>query len=159
MKRSQKSVPNAMTGTVPTDDGYSSNKNPQGIGWKNKGGRNATTNEAKRGAGQVAPRPQTSRQPLVSASAHTAPTQGGMARVKDRPSSPTGKMPPAGSFTPVQNNAMANLMGQSVGQAEAAPRGNSSRISPQTRTHGNGNPVATNKPKRKGLGAAFWGEY
>ncbi len=86
------------------------------------------------------------------------PPMNGLARVKNRPSAPTGKMPSAGSFTPVQNNAMANLMGQHTGQAEVMPRGASARISPQTQTPVVGNPNATTKPKRKGLGAAFWGE-
>jgi hypothetical protein len=68
-------------------------------------------------------------------------------------------MPTAGSFTPIQNNANANLTGQATGQAEVLPRGSSNRIRPQTRTPVTNNPVAAGKPKRKGLGSAFFGEY
>jgi hypothetical protein len=80
-----------------------------------------------------------------------------MARVQDRPSSPTGKMPTAGSFTPVQNNALANLTGQSTGQSEVLPRGNSARISPQTKMPVTNHPVATKKPKTRAA-LAFYGE-
>ncbi len=55
-------------------------------------------------------------------------------------SSPTGKSGSAGSFTPVQNNAMANLANKRVGQAV-----------PDTSA------AATKKPNRKG-GSAFYGE-
>jgi hypothetical protein len=154
MKRSQQRVPKAETGAIRGDGSGS-----QSIIPVNKGGRNATTEEAHRGAGQVAPRPQTSREPLLSSSSATAPVQAAMARVKNVGSSPTGKGPTAGSFTPLGNNAMANLTGQSTGQREVAPRGASVRVSPMTRTPMVGNEVATKKPKRRGLGAAFYGEY
>lgn len=157
MKRSQKSVPNAMTGGLPTDQGFASNNNPQSINWVNKGGRNASTNESMRGAGQVAPRPQNSKQPLLGASKHTAGILHSMARVRNTSSSPTGKMPTAGSFTPPINNALANLTGQATGQAEVNPRGNSSSISPLTRTPGTSNPLATKKPRTRAA-LAFYGD-
>jgi hypothetical protein len=124
-----------------------------------KGGRNATTNEARRGAGQIAPRPQNSRQPFLGSSAHTASPMHSMARVQNTGSKPTGKLPSAGSFTPVQTNAYANLTGQATGQNEVLPRGNSASIAPKTRTPVINHPVATAKPRRKGLGSAFFGEF
>lgn len=156
MKRSKAFVPATETGAAPGDG------SGQSIAWQNKDGKNATTDQSRRAAGQLAPRPRNSKQPLLGSSAHTGPTTGSMARVQDRPSSPargTSGAANAGSFTPVQNNAMANLTGQSVGQAEVNPRGNSSSISPVTRTPVTPNPVAAAKPKRKGLGSAFFGEY
>lgn len=153
MKRSKAFVPATQTGDAAGDG------QGQSINWVNKGGRNATTDQSRRGAGQLAPRPQNSKQPLLGSSAHTGPTTASMARVKDQPSSATGKMPTAGSFTPIQNNAMANLTGQATGQAEVNPRGNSSSVSPQTRMPVTRNPVASVKNKRKGLGSAFFGEY
>lgn len=68
------------------------------------------------------------------------PAQNGFARVKGAPNSPTGKGGPAGSFMPLQDNAMANLTGPKIGQQN-----------PQTSA------AATKKPNRKG-GAAFYGE-
>ena len=153
-KRSQSFVPATQTGDAVGDG------RGQGIKWQNKGGRNATTDQSRRGAGQLAPRPQNSRQPLLGASKHTGPTTASMARVQDRPSSAprgTSGAANAGSFTPVQNNALANLTGQSIGQSEVLPRGNSSRISPQTRTPAHSNPIATKKPKTRAA-LAFYGE-
>src|SRR5579872_7373241 len=100
MKRSNQPVYGAMTGALPTDDGFSSNKHSSNLTWKNKGGRNATTDEARRGAGQLAPRPQSSKQPLLSSSGSTGPTGGGLARVKT-----AGSASSAGSHLPIQNNA------------------------------------------------------
>lgn len=154
MKRSKAFVPATQTGDAASDG------QGQSITWQNKGGRNASTNEAKRGAGQVAPRPQNSKQPLLGASKHTAGTIASMARVPNAGSSPARGLsgaPSAGSFTPVQNNALANLTGQSTGQSEVLPRGNSARISPQTRTPAHGNPVATKKPRTRAA-LAFYGE-
>jgi len=152
-KRSQSFVPATQTGDAAGDG------RGQSIQWQNKGGRNATTEQSHRGAGQLAPRPQNFRQPLLGASKHTGPTIASMARVQDRPSSARGTSGAAnaGSFTPVQNNAMANLTGQSTGQAEVLPRGASSRISPQTRTPAHSNPIATKKPKTRAA-LAFYGE-
>ncbi len=65
------------------------------------------------------------------------PEQGSLARVAN-----VGASKPAGSFLPVQNNSNAGLKGPKVGQAN-----------PQTGA------AATSKPKRRGLGAAFYGEY
>lgn len=156
MKRTRAAVPATETGKVPGD--YSGSRNFMNM--PTKGGRNATTNESRRSAGQVAPRPQNSKSQLMGASAHTAGTVASMARVPNTGSSPargTSGAANAGSFTPVQNNALANLTGQSTGQSEVLPRGNSSRISPQTRTPGHGNPIATKKPKTRAA-LAFYGE-
>jgi len=54
---------------------------------------------------------------------------------------PAGAAPAAGSFLPMQNNAMAGMRGPKLGQGQI-----------------NTGPVATTKPKRRGLGAAFYGE-
>lgn len=154
MKRSKAFVPATETGQAAGDG------SGQGINWVNKGGRNATTEQSRRSAGQLAPRPQNSKQPLLGSSAHTGPTTASMARVQDRPSSPARGLSGAanaGSFTPVQNNAMANLTGQATGQNEVLPRGNSARISPQTRTPAHGNPIATKKPRTRAA-LAFYGE-
>lgn len=70
------------------------------------------------------------------------PEQGGLARVQGAGSSSSGPSGPSGSFMPVQNNAMANLRNTKVGQ----PNPNTSA-------------AATTKPKRKGIGAKFYGEY
>jgi hypothetical protein len=131
-KRTRSGVPAAETGAIPGD--YSGNR--PFMNMPEKGGHNKTTNEAHRGAGQVAPRPRNSKSQLMGASAHTAPVQASMARVKAG-----GGAPAAGSFLPVQNSAMANLANRQVGQS----------------LPGLG-PVATTKPKRKGLGSAFYGE-
>ena len=53
---------------------------------------------------------------------------------------PAGAAPAAGSFLPMQNNAMAGMRGPKLGQGQI-----------------NTSAVATQKPKRKG-GAAFYGE-
>lgn len=82
----------------------------------------------------------------------------GLARVNNRPSSPTGQMPTSGSFMPEQNNAMANLESQQVGQNEVNPRGQSGFSPAMNRNPVTRNPVATHKPQRKGKGAAFYGE-
>lgn len=176
-KRSNQSVPSVETGATKGDFNRS-----QSIQWKNKSGRNATTDEARRGAGQVAPRPQASKQGFLASSSATSPTQGGMVRVKDARSSPTGKSGPAGSFTPVQNNANANLNGEPNAYGGSgtppAPRGGPPGIRAGGRNQGwpNGamytdavkrggharqsNAISTTKsPTRKIKGAAFYGEY
>src|SRR6266567_1868755 len=107
MKRSQPSVPGAMTGAIPTDDGFSSNVHRQSIAGKNKGGRNATTESARRGAGQVAPRPKSASQPLLSSSSATANTQASMARVK------SAGMGDRGARLPLQSPT-ANITGSSA---------------------------------------------
>lgn len=153
-KRTQSTIPARETGRVAGDYGGNRNFNKM----PTKGGRNATTNEARRGAGQIAPRPSGGAA-LPGNDRPSQPVTASMARVQNRPSSPTGKGPTAGSFTPVQNNAKANLTGQPVGQSLVQPRGTSNRIAPKTRTPTVGNPVATNKSNRRGKGAAFYGEY
>lgn len=175
MKRSQQSVQSVETGATKGDFNRS-----QSIAWKNKGGRNATTNEARRGAGQVAPRPQTSKQSLLSQSSATASTQAGMARVKDARSSASGTSGPAGSFLPVQNNANANLKGQSMayggkGQPPAQRGGPSGiRAGGRNQTWPNGPMYSQGKPgkhdsvptlsrqfqpTRRKKGADFYGEF
>lgn len=86
------------------------------------------------------------------------PQRGGLARVAGAGSSPAGVGSSAGSFTPVQK-PVAGLANQRTGQREVAPPGSSARVRPLTKTATVGNPVATNKPKRRGIGAAFFGEY
>jgi hypothetical protein len=146
-KRSQQAVPATETGKIPGD--YSGSR--QFTKMPTKGGRNATTNEAKRGAGQVAPRPQASRQGLLASSSASAPTTASMARVTDSPNGDSALRLPLQS-------PKANLASKAVGQREADPGGLGKRISPQTRTPVTNHPVATAKPRRKGLGSAFYGE-
>lgn len=129
-KRTRQGVPATEAGAV-AGDGSGSRPFMQ---MPTKGGRNATTNESRRGARQIAPRPQTSKSQYMSASAHTAPTQAGMARVKNAGMGDVGRRLPVQSPT-------ANIVGQQIGQ----PNPNTAAAS-------------TAKPKRKGLGAAFYGE-
>jgi hypothetical protein len=144
MKRSKAFVPAAETGKAPGDG------KGQDITWKNKGGRNATTNEAKRGAGGVAPKPSGGAA-LLGNDRPSAPTTASMARVTDSPMGDSALRLPVSHPT-------ANIAHKQIGQREADPGGPGKRISPQTRTPVTGNPVASNKPKRKGLGSAFYGE-
>jgi hypothetical protein len=153
MKQSRGAIPAAETG-APSGT-YKGSRNFDKLA--EKGGRNATTNESMRGSG-MAPKPSGGASLYGGNDSPSHPPMSGLARVKNRPSAPTGKLTTAGSFTPVQNNAQANLTGQATGQAEVLPRGSSSQISPQTRMPKTGNPVATGKPKRKGLGSAFFGD-
>ena len=147
-KRTNKAVPNTETGQIFGDGGGSS----PSIQMPTKGGRNATTNEARRAAGQVAPRPQVSKQGLLGSSSATGGMTASMARVTDSPSGDSALRLPVSHPT-------ANIANKQVGQTEADPGGPGIRVGPRTRTPMTGNPLATNKPKRKGLGAAFWGEY
>jgi len=175
MKRTQQGVPAAETGRVAGD--YSGSRNYNKM--PTKSGGNSTTNEARRGAGQIAPRPQSSKQPLLSASAATASAQAGIARVKGAGSSPTGTGGSAGSFTPVQNNANANQHGTAMpyggkgtppaqrggpaglragGRNQTWPNG--AMYTDGTKADGaRGRGGELQKPKRKGKGAAFYGEY
>jgi hypothetical protein len=150
MKRGKQSVPKADTGAI-RGDGHGSQPMSYPDGQRNP-------DKGTSGRGGIAPKPSGGAA-LLGNDRPSHPVTANMARVKGRPSSPTGKMPTAASFTPVQNNAMANLTGQMTGQSEVMPRGASSQISPQTRTPMTNHPVATAKPKRRGLGAAFYGEY
>lgn len=101
----------------------------------------------------MAPRPK------GHAPSHTPshPPMHNLARVQNRPSSATGQGQSAGSFTPVQNNAMANLENQQIGQQEVAPRGPANRVSAMTQTPMTGNHTATKKPKTRAA-LAFYGE-
>src|SRR5262249_34393673 len=67
--------------------------------------------------------------------------QNGPARIGTQPASPAGVSGPAGSFTPVKK-PVSGLANQRIGQKN-----------PETAA------AATKKPKRKGIGAAFYGEY
>lgn len=97
-------------------------------------------NVGKHGSG-LAPRPKGGAA-MPGNDRPTMPTNGGLARVSGAGSSSSGSAGPAGSFLPVQNNANANLRNTRVGQQNP-----------------NTSAAATSKPKRKGLGAAFFGEY
>jgi|HubBroStandDraft_6_1064221.scaffolds.fasta_scaffold00134_18 hypothetical protein len=148
MKRTQQGVPAAEHGKV-AGDGVGNRPLMQ---MPTKGGRNATTNESRRGAGGMAPKPSGGAA-LPGNDRPSHPVQAGLARVKQ-----VGGAPAAGSFTPVQNNAQANLLGQSTGQAEVLPRGASANIAAKSQMPVRNNPVATGKPRRKGLGSAFYGD-
>lgn len=174
MKRSQQGVPGALTGAVPTDNGFSSNVHNSSTQWRNKGGRNATTNEARRGAGQLAPRPQSSKQPLLSSSGATASSQAGLARVKNAGSGDQGARMPVQSPPSNITGTKAPYGGQ--GQPPAARGGAPGlRAGGRNQTWPNGpmytdsakkgssgkdsGPIATRKPARRGKGAPFYGEY
>lgn len=120
----------------------------------NGGGRNP--NVGTRGSG-MAPVPKGGA-PIPGNDRPSMPSQGGLARVAGAGSSPTGVGSSAGSFTPVQK-PIAGLANQRTGQREVAPPGGSMKVSPKTSTPVTGNPIATQKPKRRGLGANFYGEY
>lgn len=170
-KRSRQGVPSADTGAASGDFNRT-----QSITMPTKGGRNATTEAGRHAAGQLAPKPQ-NKQPLLAQTKGGASSQGGIARVQNARSSPTGKSGPAGSFTPVRNNANANLTGTAApiqsGHVAAAPRGGPAglRAGGRNQNYPNGTQYNQNpspnrgrggelsKPKRKGLGAAFYGEY
>lgn len=147
MKRSKQFVPATETGKAPSDG------NGQSIAWQNKGGRNATTEASRRSAGQLAPRPQASRQGLLASSSATAGTQAGMARVK---AGPAGA--PEGRFLPEQKPP-AGLRGSTIGQPDpfsfnpGGPGINAG--SPVTKTSASGHPVASNKAKSRKLDAFY----
>jgi hypothetical protein len=133
MKRSQQSVPNAMTGAVSTDQGFASNPNSQSMMLPKGTARN--TDVGRSGAGQVAPRPRGGAN-ISGNDRPTAGVQASMARVPN-----AGGAPAAGNFLPVRKPP-AGLANSRIGQQN-----------PQTGA------AATVKPKRKGIGAAFYGEY
>ncbi|MBV9181388.1 MAG: hypothetical protein JO356_08745 [Acidobacteria bacterium] len=174
MKRSQQSVRSVETGATKGDF-YRS----QSIRWKNKGGRNATTEEGRRGSG-MAPRPRAAKQELIASSTPGAPSQASLARVKNARSSASGTAGSAGSFNPVQNNANANLKGKSMayggngtppaqrGGPAGLRAGGRNQTWPNGPLYSAGKPgkhdrgpgaLSTAKPKRRGKGAAFYGEY
>lgn len=137
-----------MSKVLPKISAPGSSKFPNG------GGRNP--NVGTRGSG-LAPKPKYDN-PLVSQTKGSGPVGGGIARVPSAGTSATGVGNTAGSFMPVKNNANANQHGRTIGQSEASFSGGA-RVSPKTKTPVTGNPVATNKPQRKGLGSKFYGEY
>jgi hypothetical protein len=120
----------------------------------NGGGRNPKVGTSGSG---MAPVPRGGA-PIPGNDRPSMPGQAGLARVAGAGSSPTGVGSSAGSFTPVQK-PVAGLANQRVGQKEVAPPGSSARARPVTSTAVTGNPVATQKPKRRGIGANFYGEY
>ena len=80
------------------------------------------------------------------------PEQGGLARVRNvGAGSPQGRLP-------VQSPP-ANVVGKRIGQTESLPPGPGARVAPKTQTPVTGNPVASQKPRRRGVEAAFYGEY
>lgn len=90
-------------------------------------------------ANKIAPKissPGSAKMPTKGPHNPNVGKHGGAQKVNVKAAAPS----PGGSFLPVQNNAMANLRNQSVGQQN-----------PQTAA------AATKKPNRKG-GAAFYGE-
>jgi hypothetical protein len=131
MKRSQSSVPATETGKIPGDGGGSRSF----MQMPTKGGRNATTNESRRAAGGMAPKPSGGAA-LLGNDRPSHPVQAGLARVKNTGSAASGGIP-----NPIQK-PNSNLRNASVGQ----PNPNTAAAS-------------TAKPKRKGLGSAFFGEY
>jgi len=150
MKRSQFSVPAAETGAIPGD--FSGNRN---MAWKNKGGRNATTDSAHRGSGQIAPKPSGGAK-LLGHDRPSAGAAGAMARVAQASAGPR-----EGRFLPVQK-PKAGLSGRTIGQPNPknfTPGGPGIGVAPQTQTGVDGGPNATRKPQRKGIGAAFYGEF
>lgn len=139
MKRSKALIPAADHGVIPGDGKGMRNYNVVAT----KGGRNATTNESKRGAGVLAPKPSNSSQKYLGSSSASAPVGASMARVRGAGSSSSGPSGPSGSFGRAKTGfAMTNLRNKSVGQPNP-----------------NTGAVATKKPKRKGLGSSFYGEY
>lgn len=131
MKRTQSSIPAGETGGVKGD--YKGSRPFTKM--PSKGGRNATTNEARRGAGGMAPKP--SGGAAISGNDRpSAPVGASMARVKGVGSTASGGIP-----NPVRK-PNSNLRNKSVGQPN-----------PDTGA------ASTTKPKRKGIGAAFYGEY
>lgn len=101
--------------------------------------------------GGMAPKPQGGA-PMPGNDRPSAPGQAQLARV---PNVGTG----ANQGAMPLEKPPAGLQAQRVGQSEAAPRGAGTRVAPSTKMPVAGNPVATNKPKRRGVGAAFYGEY
>lgn len=79
-------------------------------------------------------------------------TQAGLARVKNVGSGFKG-------FRLPLQSPKAGISGKQVGQSEADPGGPGISKSPMTSMPVTGNPVATNKPKRRGIGSKFYGEY
>lgn len=129
MKRSQQSVPGLEQSITASDGGRA------GMNIATKGGRNATTDQAHRGAGQVAPRPKGGAN-LPGNDRPGSGVQASMARVAN-----VGSTASSGIPNPVRK-PQSGLRNQAIGQPN-----------PQTGA------AATSKPRRKGLGAAFYGEY
>lgn len=129
MKRSQQSV-RGVEQSISSSDGGSINQT-----MPTKGGRNATTEQSHRGAGQVAPRPRGGAH-ILGNDLKSAPVQAGMARVKNVSSTAS-----SGIANPVRK-PVSGIRNQRIGQQN-----------PQTGA------TATVKPRRKGIGAAFYGEY
>lgn len=169
-KRSQQSVPATETGAIPGDakGSRSMMKMPY------KGGRNATTEQSRRGAGQVAPRPQASKQGLLASSSATAPTGASMARVKGVGTGDSGlRLPVQSPKTNLQGSAQSYGGNGQPPAARGGPSGlraggrnqgwpNGAMYTDSAKKGSSGKdsgPIATRKPARRGKGAAFYGEY
>lgn len=96
-------------------------------------------NVGTRGSG-MAPKPKGGI-PVLGNDRPSAGASAGLARAGSEPNSGSGSAGSAGSFLPVQK-PQAGLANQRTGQQN-----------PQTSA------AATKKPKRRGIGAAFYGEY
>jgi hypothetical protein len=88
----------------------------------------------------IAPKPSGGA-PILGNDRPTGPEQASLARVRNTGSSPSGNSGPAGSFLPARK-PQAGLSNQKIGQQNP-----------------NTSAAATSKPKRRGVGAAFYGEY
>ncbi len=131
MKRTRAGVPASETGAIPGDGAGSR----PFMNMPTKGGRNATTNESRRAAGGLAPKPSGGAA-LLGNDRPSHPVTNSMARVLNAGSTSSGAIP-----NPVRK-PNSNLRNSTVGQ----PNPNTAAAS-------------TAKPKRKGLGSAFFGEY
>ena len=152
-KRSQQSVPATEQGRVPGDASGQRNfmRMPEG---------SLYTDGVKKGShargGGPAPKPRGGAKML----GHDRPTAGVQASLARVPAS--GGAAAAGNFLPVRKPS-PGLANQRVGQANPGsftPRsGPGIRVAPVSKAGVDGGPLASRKPKRKGLGAAFYGEY
>src|SRR5438105_7833208 len=129
MKRTRAGVPAAEHGAIPGDGQGSRNYMKMPSGGQTDGIKKGSH---ARGAGP-APRPQVSKQPLVGSTAHTASTQGSLARVQD------GGQGDSGLRLPV-HHPKANIQGSGMpyggnGQPPA-PRGGPSALRAGGRNQG-----------------------
>lgn len=92
-----------------------------------------------RGSG-LAPKPKGGA-PILGNDRPSMPENGGLARVSGTGNSPSGSSGPAASFLP-DRKPQSGLANKRIGQQNP-----------------NTSAAATAKPKRRGIGAAFYGEY
>jgi hypothetical protein len=171
MAKIKGSIPATEQGMVPGD--YKGSRNFDRLA--TKGGRNATTNEARRGAGQIAPRPQSSKQPLLSSSSATASTQGSMARVPAGGKGDSGQRLPVqkptanqvGTKTPYGGNGTPPAQRGGPAGLRAGGRNQNWPNGPQytdaVKKGGTAHSTPTlsraNQPTRRKKGANFYGEF